>query len=161
MASWSSHLDRCLDKALAAYLKLQAGNQEQPLPIDPKILARGIGNIDLEEREMIPEAAVKLSGSRFQIYLQSNFKDHPGMRIRQRFSLAHEIAHTFFFEVYDGGLKPMRGGPRGMNLESACHEGASRLLVPKRFLRKELEHESRAICGEDVLRLTETFDVSL
>jgi len=120
-----------------------------------------VGNIDIEEREMIPEAAVQLSGSRFRIYLRSNFKDHPGMRIRRRFSLAHEIVHTFFFEVHDGDLRPMRDGPRGIDLESACHEGAGRLLVPERLLREELKEKDGAIPGEDVLRLAETFDVSI
>jgi IrrE N-terminal-like domain len=161
MASWSSHLERRTENAIEIYLKLQEEAALAALPVDLRMVAHGLGSIDIEDREMIPEAAVQLTGSRFRIYLRSNFDDRPGTRIRRRFSLAHEIAHTFFFVVSDKGVKPMREGPHGINLESACHEGASRLLIPELFLRKHFREKRNEIACEDVLRLAETFDVSL
>jgi hypothetical protein len=155
--SSNSHLDRRVENLIGAYLK-QTRSEPSSLPIDPAAMAQLLGNIDIEEREMIPEAAVQVLGSRFRIYLRSNFMDRPGARIRRRFSLAHEIAHTFFFEVRDGSLKPIRGAPRGDNLEAACHAGARHLLVPAPFLEKELK---QACHGEGVLRLAKLFDVSI
>jgi hypothetical protein len=155
--SSNPHLHRRIENLVGAYVK-QTRIESPPLPIDPAVIAQLLGNVDIEEREMIPEAAVQVLGSRFRIYLRSNFMDRPGARVRRRFSLAHEIAHTFFFEVRDGVLKPLRGAPRGDSLEAACHEGARRLLVPSRFLEKELKQSCH---GEDVVRLAKLFDVSV
>lgn len=160
MPPWNSRIDTGVDSAIGAYARLQAEAGRKALPIDLMVLAQAVEDIEIEEREMIPEAAVEILGSRFRVYLRSNFRDRPGRRVRERFSLAHEIAHTFFFDLRDGEQKPMRRGPRGLDLESACHEAASRLLVPARYLSKELV-EKHQIAGEDVLALARTFDVSL
>jgi hypothetical protein len=123
--SSNPHLDRRIENLIGEYIK-QTRSDSSPFPIDLNVMAQLLGNVNVEEREMIPEAAVQVLGLRFRIYLRSNFMDRPGARVRRRFSLAHEIAHTFFFEVRDSSLKPIRGAPRGDNLEAACHEGAGR-----------------------------------
>jgi hypothetical protein len=123
-------------------------------------LAQAIGNVDIEECEMIPEAAIKVSGGRFKIYLQANFKDRLGQRVRLRFSLAHEIAHTFFFQVQDGKLRPMKGGPRGDDLERACHEAAGQMLMPTCLLPAEIE-KTRTVSGEDIIQFARIYDVSV
>ena len=128
--------------------------------MDLPALAQALGNIEIQEREMIPEAAITVSGERFCIYLQSNFKNRPGQRVRRRFSLAHEIAHTFFFQFQGGDLRPMRGGPRGDDLELACHEAAGQLLMPTCLLPFELD-QRRMAGGEDIIRFARTYDVSL
>ena len=161
MESLEYRLDFYVNKALDAYIK-NANEQSKPaLPVDLHALAREIGNIDIEFREMIPEAAVRLEGDRFKIYLQKNFLDRPGPLRRQRFSLAHEIAHTFFFELQEGTLKPVRGGPRGLQLEKACHRGARMLLIPDRFLERELKKVDGRIHAREILQWTRAFDVSV
>jgi len=160
--TWRSTFNSRIEKALDAYITAQTDSQRPVLPVDIDALARAAGNIDIERREMIREAAVGSSGGRFRIYLQSNFLDRPGARIRQRFSLAHEIAHTFLFIAQDDVLKPTKGGPRGINLESACHEGARRLLIPERFLSRELGPRHDGVRGEEIIRMAKrVFDVSV
>jgi hypothetical protein len=160
MLTWSSVVDAKVDAAVDAYERRQVGLSSRVLPINLGVLVDCVGNIELEEREMIPEAAMEPTGSHFRLYLRSNFKERPGQRLRQRFSLAHELAHTFFYEIRDGGLKPIRGAPRGLDMETACHETASRILAPDRLLMQEIGQDLR-LFGEDVLRLAATFDVSL
>lgn len=132
----------------------------QHAPIDLLEVAQRVGAV-VEEREMIPEAAMAPDGSGFRIYLQSNFLDLPGSRMRQRFSLAHELAHTFFFEPRDGVLKPRRDTPTGDRLEGACQKGAALLLVPPSHLVKELRAAPDAKGADCILQLAEHFDVSI
>jgi hypothetical protein len=108
---------------------------------------------------MVPEAAMSVQGSVFRIYLRSNFLDRPGERIRQRFSLAHEIAHTFFYQKIGDNWKVLPGTPRGDDLERACHEGAGRLLIPDAFLPSGLEVDR--LTGEFVLELAHRAEVSV
>src|SRR4051812_3098828 len=112
---------------LEVYLK----HLSDRLPIDLYELAPLCGVLAIEEREMIPEAVIHTDGTGFRISLQSNFIGLHNCRLRRRFSLAHEIAHTFFYEVRDGRLKPIRRAPVGDRLEAACHEAASLLLIPE------------------------------
>jgi hypothetical protein len=144
----------------ALFQKYRHGHLIEDLPIRLEVLAECAGVISIEDREMIPEALVAVEKTGFKSYLQSNFKELPGFRVRRRFSLAHEIAHTFFYEEVDGVLKPMRDAPRGSNLESACHQAAGLLLVPDTCLSKELAKSSNGFTLEDVLPLSRTFDVS-
>lgn len=98
-------------------------------------------------------------GGRFHIYLQSNFKDLRGNVSRRRFSWAHEIAHTLFFEHRNGDLKPRRDAPRGEALEAACHRAASMILVPPKALTGEL-HGQKLDSAARVGQLAERFAVS-
>jgi hypothetical protein len=161
MESLEYRLDFCVNKAVDAYIKSRKEQDQPILPIDVAVLAREIGGIDVEFREMIPEAAVQVEGERFRICLQRNFVDRPGALRRQRFSLAHEIAHTFFFERKDGSLRPIKGAPRGLQLEKACHRGAGMLLLPDRFLERELKKVDKRIHTAQILKWSKSFDVSV
>jgi hypothetical protein len=133
----------------------------RPAPIDLRAIAPQCGVLSVEEREMIPEAVMMPEGAGFRIYVQSNFNQLPGARVRQRFSLAHEIAHTFFFETRDGTMKPLRGAPTGERLEAACHQGAALLLVPYAQLRRELKSAPRPLGANCLGQLALRFDVSI
>lgn len=133
----------------------------QSAPIDLRAVASQCGVVSIEEREMIPEAVMKPDVGGFRIYLQSNFADLPGAPVRQRFSLAHEIAHTFFFEAREGTMKPLPGAPRGDRLEAACHQGAGLLLVPDRLLRRELKNAPQPRGAKYMLQLACDFEVSI
>jgi hypothetical protein len=161
MESLESRLDFCVNRALDAYIKSRKEQDQPILPVDIAALAREISAIDVEFREMISEAAVQVEGERFRIFLQKNFLDRPGAMRRQRFSLAHEIAHTFFFERQAGSLKPIKGGPRGLQLEKACHRGAGMLLLPDRFLERELKKVDKRVHTAQILEWSKSFDVSV
>jgi hypothetical protein len=133
----------------------------KPYPVELYAVGRLCGVESFEEREMVPEAVMTTLTEGFKIYLQSNFADLPGMRTRRRFSLAHEIAHTFFFEVRDGALRLVAKAPIGDQLEQACHMGARLLLVPERFLKHELDLDGDSITAEQIVRLSALFDVSV
>jgi hypothetical protein len=112
-------------KALDKFLEFQIDKitTGRPLPIDLDVLSADIGLV-VEERGMIPEAAMQALDGRLHIYIQSNFKDLTGSTLRRRFSHAHEIGHTLFYEQRDGELKARRDSPRGDALETACHKAA-------------------------------------
>jgi IrrE N-terminal-like domain len=82
------------------------------------------------------------------------------MVLRRRFSIAHEIVHTFFYEMRGGCLKPKRQVPRGNRLEGACHKGAALLLVPDRFLPGELQGPG-PIGARRIVDLAGKFQVSI
>jgi len=130
------------------------------LPVNVSELAKLRGVTSVEKRKMIPEAVLGLEPPGFRIYLQSNFENFPGAIIRQRFSLAHEIAHTFFYELSDGKWRPMRDAPRGDSLEAACQKGAGLLLVPRRFLAQEIRNIGEPIGAKHTLELARRFEVS-
>ncbi len=109
---------------------------------------------------MIPEAVMQVAGGRFQIFLQSNFRDTPGARLRQRFSLAHELGHTLFYDRENGEIRPRKDSPRGDNLEHACHKAASMILIPSKVLNQELKRHPPADAGS-VVKLANRFEVSM
>ena len=158
MQALNRFLEHSVDKLLDAHALL-LGNAR--LPIDVREVARASGFLTIEEREMIPEAVIRPEGTSFTIFLQNNFSGDPGLRLRQRFSLAHEIAHTFFFELRDGSMKSRRDAPTGEKLEAACHRGAGLILIPNRFLRDSLRQYRHSISAQDIIQLSRTFDASL
>lgn len=146
-----------LDKFLRYYVdKITA---DRGIPIDLDSLIKDL-DVVLEEREMIPEAAMLPLDGRFHIYMQSNFKDFQKSSRRRRFTLAHEIGHTLFFERREGELKVRRDAPRGEALEAACHRAASMILIPTKALTAELR-ERCLEGGERIRELADRFDVSI
>ncbi len=129
------------------------------LPVDLHTVASECGVVTVERREMIPEAVMAPEGDGFRIYLRSNFVNRPGANVRERFSLAHEIAHTLFYELRDGVMKSIRGAPTGERLEAACHRGAGLVLVPDELLQLELGSSPRDAAA--LIKLARTFEVSL
>jgi len=141
--------------------RVEALTKDQQIPIDLVKLAASVGAI-VEAREMIPEAAMHASGDRYRIYIQSNFSGNVTLKNRQRFALAHEIAHTFFYENRDGQLKARKASPKGEKLEIACNRAASLILVPERFLTAELKKRALPpINARAAAALAADFEVSL
>jgi Zn-dependent peptidase ImmA (M78 family) len=108
---------------------------------------------------MIPEAAIEIKKNRFHIYLQSNFKNSAGRALRARFSLAHELGHTLFYELRDGVLRPRKDAPRGNRLEAACHRAAAIILVPSKALRSQIQ-QRREWKASALMELANRFEVS-
>ena len=61
----------------------------------------------------------------------------PELSPRDRFTLAHEIVHTFFFNSASPPGK-IEGYPRGRTLEDLCQYGARQLLLPEPLLKRQL-----------------------
>lgn len=65
--------------------------------------------------------------------------------VRARFTIAHELAHTSFYEVEVGkrprALFSHRWNERIEELESLCDDGASFLLMPPNLLRERLGNQ--------------------
>jgi len=153
-----SFLRSRVDKVLEPYLRSRG---ENPLPIDPMALAPLAGVLAVQEIEMIPEAVLRPTTKGFEIFLQKNFAHFSWFRQRRRFSLAHEIAHTFFFEIRDGKMKPRRDGPRGDRLESACHKAARLMLVPGSLIRSAVLPMQDFPRATQMIGLARRFDVSI
>ncbi len=79
-------------------------------------------------------------------------KDHPTVRHRLRFRIAHEIAHSFFYDRRHSPAKRMIAGSAAE--EEFCDRFASALLVPQRFI------QTVEPTAPNVLWLQRSFDVS-
>ena len=110
---------------------------------------------------MIPEAMLLPRSDGFKVLLRSNFNHHPGSRVRQRFSIAHEVAHALFYEKTNGVPKALKEAPTGEKLELACNEAASLILLPKDLLDAEISGYQDFPRAEHLIELADTFEVSL
>jgi hypothetical protein len=130
-------------------------------PIDPAILTDLCAVLSVEHRPMVPEGVLTPVPGGFKIYLQSNFTHRSGMKFRRRFTLAHELIHTFFYNLNGGVPEPVKKSPRGQSLERLCHIGACQILVPDFLLRQELKTKGEVASVESILDLARLFDVSV
>lgn len=146
-------------KVEALLVRARCGELIRP-PVDPSDIASLCSVLSVEDRPMVPEGVMKPVRGGFQIFLQDNFLSDPGGRLRRRFTLAHELVHTFFYSIEGNSPKLMKGAPRGANLERLCHFGASEILVPAALLRRHLQL-SKVTSAEQLLGLAGVFDVSL
>lgn len=130
-------------------------------PINPEELAGFCAVLGIQRRPMIPEGVLEPVPDGFKVHLQSNFAYRHGRKSRNRFTVAHELVHTFFYERNGGVPKPMRGSPKGQRLERLCHIGASQILVPDLLLKWEVNHSGEVAAAETISKLAKMFEVSL
>ena len=155
-------LDKFLDYRVSRLISEYRNSRDSSaLPIDIFEIARIAGISSIEKREMIPEAVLEHGPDGFKVFLQNNFSDFPGHRLRQRFSLAHEIGHTLFYESGDGPPKFSKDAPTGDKLEVACHRAAALLLLPANFLKAEISRFTDFPHVEHLVELAARFDVSI
>jgi hypothetical protein len=65
---------------------------------------------------------------------------------RQRFTFAHELAHTHFYKTSDGVPTVRKLGLIPPELEEICDGAAGRILVPTNLLRREINQELLGNC---------------
>lgn len=98
----------------------------------------------------------------FKIKLKNEDKLH--YTYRTRYSCAHEMAHTFFYEIEDGGV-PFRAVPGGSEYEEKlCEIVAAELLMPKEVLEiesKKLVNNYGYSFPTALIKLKEKFKTSL
>lgn len=142
------------DRARAALLKAQDEGWRGP-PFDPIILAEKLG-ITVVPRDEIAEARTLPVGSgKLQIEYNPN---KPKARIR--FSVAHEIAHTFFDDCAERirhRLQKHELHETEWQIEVLCNFGAAEILMPYGSF-PELGEEANSI--DDLMSLRVRYEVS-
>jgi Zn-dependent peptidase ImmA (M78 family) len=146
---------------------------DAPVALRRVVEACGIRRVEF--RPMLVDGGLAIDGDGFimfinceadnvaiykQKYLEEDGRSLPN---RVRFTIAHELVHTFFYD---------RAGPIPKSkllkiqakeldsLESACDMGANELLVPPRVLQSKLDQE-RELSLDVVRRFAKEFAVSL
>jgi len=85
-----------LGKVGALFLRLVKERGALAAPVDPVQFASSCGVLNIEYRRMIPEAVLTAVEDGFIVYLQDNFILPNRNKLRERFSLAHELAPYVF-----------------------------------------------------------------
>ena len=122
-------------------------------PFDPVELA-SINRIRVRANASIPDARVLVENSQFVI----EYNPHKS-RGRVNYSLAHEIAHTFFsdwgMKVRNRGVEPTHHSD--WQLEMLCNIGAAEMLMPVGVFPTGADSTTSI---EDVMHLHKKFQVS-
>jgi len=168
MAALNDHdFDSMADYLLSLAKKVR--RIEPPIDLFELAKIQRVTVVDL--RPMLPNGGLSIRQSGFVIYIQNlsinepiqvpvagPVEDRPKLTTRQRFSMAHELAHTLLFNASDPPqLRP--DAPKGSKLEALCHRAARRILMPPTELTAEVTKRGRIGAG-DVLDLARRFDVS-
>jgi hypothetical protein len=111
------------------------------------------------------DGAVEVRGSGFEIQIRSvkeqavpvSDVNSEALTNRERFTFAHEISHTFF---YDAQFRPIPSKPRKQLLEALCNMGAACLLLPQFLVEKQLGRGRTVNAIETVLNLAGAAQVS-
>jgi hypothetical protein len=104
------------------------------------------------------EIAIRHQTMTETINLELDDPRRPALNSRQRFTLAHEIGHTLYYD--SGGRRPVLidGVPRGDALEAYCNRAAGMFLVPGEHLYADLAH--RAVSLDCLRWLTRRYQAS-
>lgn len=121
------------------------------VPVNLEVLA-SFRNAHVVHAEQEQAETIHWDGRNFQIRLRN--ADTPG---RQRFSCAHAIVHTWFFESAGTGPNGHSLDWRSEAEEELCDLGAAALLLPEAAFRSACPAE---VTMEDVLRIAEEFQAS-
>ena len=136
---------------------LHEARQTKP-PIDPFALARTLG-VQVEERPMNLDGFIeKNDAGQFVVVLKSSAASH-----RKRFTLCHELAHTFFFDDLAHNRAFRSQDQYDPEEERLCNLAAAEMLMPFAVFNQDLlnmkEHDS--ITPNTVFGLMDRYGVSL
>lgn len=129
---------------------------DSTIPVDLEVLASMQGVLlPVEETEMREAGCTYVDGDHFRIRLRAS--DSPG---RRRFTLAHEITHTFFESTRLHGVVDAEVGRPGQKdqVERLCDLGAAEILFPRTPFRSSCPPTPGF---DDVAGLAEEFEASL
>ena len=170
MATMNDHdVDSMTDYLLSRVSKVK---RIEP-PVDLFDLARIQHVTAVDFRPMLPTGGLSCRSSGFVIYLQdlsrsqptevavaSPIEDRPKMTTRQRFTMAHELAHTLLFDTSEPP-QPRAGSPKGAKkLEALCHRSAGRILMPPKLVTAEVAKRPK-FDARNILDLAQLFNVSV
>jgi Zn-dependent peptidase ImmA (M78 family) len=139
---------------LCAELLEEAGTS---VPVDVRMLASFRGIAAIYEVDQAEAGCIFCAGERLLIHIRGS--DSPE---RQRFTICHEILHTFFpgFREERRARTDKTVGTHGRDQleEYLCDLGAAELLLPRRQFLAALPPQP---CLDDVIELSGVFDASL
>ena len=138
------------------------------LPVDLYSIAQYQGVHTIQFAPIVPDGVTSPDKSGFTIHLRSEkertmcLRDPRERKVplsnRQRFTLAHEIVHTFFHFRERETLKPAL--PQGGRPERLCQFGAGLLVVPDHHLYACIGHGGPLSSAAQAMRLCQRFGVS-
>lgn len=155
--SWSGAKAAMIEAARA--LRSATKQDRPPIELDTMLQLRKITGKSYFNSVDSPEAVLVPTLQGFIIRLR------PGLHSsRIKFSEAHELAHTFFYDIEQSPPKRLitRAVPTLARAkeEGLCNDFAAELLLPIELLRKGLD-EFRGVATWDIVqRLKKRFDVS-
>jgi Zn-dependent peptidase ImmA (M78 family) len=128
-------------------------------PVDVRRLAAKRGICVMAKRMPFDGTISRLRGGGYVVAL-----NRAQSEARQRFTCAHEIGHTFFFDLQDGSVDRvedtnLEGAGAAQEVERLCNQAATEILLP----RRAFSAEARA-CGLAVgslLRLSHVYAASI
>jgi hypothetical protein len=133
-------------------------------PVDLAFLARHRRVVSIRLANIIPDGLTRPVHGGFEVYLRdsrdkrSDNEDISKLTYRQRFTLAHELAHTFYYDLAPEKPQLQPRIPRRALLERYCDVAASILLLPEHLLMPELAR--RAVTLQTLFELTQQFRAS-
>jgi hypothetical protein len=164
-----------------AALRVLADGEIDTVPVDLVRLAKkndwslyfeDFGDPDYEKRD----GRFEIDGNQqISIFINTQglidkdgFSSDPVQRLRQRFSMAHEIGHAHFATHKDKQLQdslspknnPLHGNRYGRERETQANEFASELLMPQWDVTKRLKTFAWDNFFDAIEALTATYDVS-
>lgn len=138
------------------------------LPVNLIPVAKFQRVLKIELLPMMVEGCTKPVRGGFEIFIQNDVSipisvnsedDVSSLKPRQRFTFAHEIIHTFFYDWDRDPPKQSKHSPKSDALEKLCNYGAGHLLLPTRLLKKRIEGKNPAT-HRFVLSLAKEFGLS-
>ncbi|MCC6394686.1 MAG: ImmA/IrrE family metallo-endopeptidase [Bryobacterales bacterium] len=125
-------------------------------------------------RDQFSDGSLEVVPGGFRIYLKSVTPgqipldtSEPQLPVRMRFTWAHELAHTMFYELPDGPNSagdlpfPRRPRPRKDRLEALCQYGAAAILIPLSVLRERYGILTTLVPTIDLFSLARELKVSV
>jgi Zn-dependent peptidase ImmA (M78 family) len=135
-------------------------------PFDPFEYAKALGIRVLEEEDLVADGILRRLGGQFEVRLRKQQSE-----TRKSFTLAHEIAHTFFYaDLEEFGEKYRGSSSYDAEEERLCNLAAAELLMPRKLYLADLNslsnHDptcpgSRVISPNTILKLMSKYKVSL
>lgn len=138
------------------------------LPVDLLSIARYQRVHALKLGPIVPDGILAPDQDGFTIYLRSrneysvqlSEERQVKLSVRQRFTMAHELVHTFFYQTRFGKPELIKDAPRGKRLERLCQFGAGALVVPGNLLRARIRVDVCFSSATQAVELCRSFAVS-
>jgi IrrE N-terminal-like domain len=159
-------LDKEFIEGRVEYILNQVGVTEPPVNLLKIALFQKVRRIELGP--MIIEGCTEPVQAGFHIFIRNEFSttinlhngaDAATLKPRQRFTLAHEIAHTFFYDFQHDPPKVSKGAPKSDVIERLCNLAAGHILLPQRHLELRLSGYG-SITAQAILKIGKEFGVS-